>query len=419
MSEINLTNKFIISHLDFQSVIEPLIPYLELGICTNYVYNNISRCKYSILEKITNFLFNQKSFYNCDFYCSSYSINLESRYSNSTQVNFQTSYKDECNEDDCPICLIKNNKNLILNIPSVFTMHEFLQLNNTNKYTFVPVSFCPPLTNDKKKSGHYTCLIINNEENSVYFFDPNGWTSYFNDNYSDTEIYLRYFEKLFKKYFDDLSKFSGIKYNYVSAYQWNLLNLHLNKRFIGSQIDNGGNCVALTILFFHYLFLTDFSPKIALEKLSKLCDEQKIQLINDYSIGLNRFIEPLLKEYKKKLYSKLYNETILKYSQKILTIEQKNQIHNDITKYIDKIFNYDEINESEDKDIKYDDNNKMYFDNYNQEKFELIYAENKKKNLEKGINTDFEIKKKLNVINDTLTNELDSIEKEYLKFFMS
>ena len=84
----------------------------------------------------------------------------------------------------------------------------------------------------------------------------------------------------------------------------------MNKRFIGSQVDNGGNCVVFTILFFHYLFLTKLSPTNGLENLSKLGNDQIIQLINDYSVGINRFIEPLLEEYKKELYSKLYNKYV-------------------------------------------------------------------------------------------------------------
>jgi hypothetical protein len=79
--------------------------------------------------------------------------------------------------------------------------------------------FILPFSKDKNKSGHYTCLIIDNFELKVYFFDPNGWTSYFNNNYYETQKYLRLVEKLFKKYFEDLSDFTGIKYNLVSAFQ--------------------------------------------------------------------------------------------------------------------------------------------------------------------------------------------------------
>jgi hypothetical protein len=369
--------------------------------------------------------------------CSSYSINLESKYPKNTQVNFQTSYKDEYDKDNWPMCIMKNNKCLLFNCPSINTMSEYLQLNDYNKFTFIPVSFCPPFTNNKHISGHYTCLIIDNEESCVYFFDPNGWTSYFNDNFYDTEIYLRYLEKIFDKYFCDLSEFSGIKYNFVPSYQWNSRNLHFNKKYLGSQIDNGGNCVAFTILFFHYLFLTKFLPKIGLEKLSKLCDEHKIQLINDYSVGLNRFIEPLLDEYKKELYSKLYKELSLKIPKN--TKERENIIDKKITEYIDEIFNYedepDEPNElselsEPDEPIKSIKNNNfvnndlMYFENYNPEKFESIYNKNKQLNIEKGINIDIIIENNKTIVvnNKNIKNnpidEINLIEQEYLKFFI-
>ncbi len=364
MSELNINfnNNFLFSHANFESVIQPLIPYLETGICTKQIHKKISRCKYSILDYITNFLFNQKSFENTDWYCSTYSINLESKYNKNIQANFQTSYKDKYDKDNWPVCIIKNNKDLIIDIPAINTMCEYLQLNNSNKYTFIPVSFCPPFTNDKNISGHYTCLIIDNQENRVYFFDPNGWTSYFNDfdfdnNFYDIEIYQRYLEKIFEKYFDDLSEYSGIKYNFVSAYQWNFRNLYLNKRFSGSQIDNGGNCVALTILFFHYLFLTKLSPKNALEKLSQLEDKYMIQLVNDYSVGLNRFIEPLLEEYKKELYSKLYDELSLETPLNMQTNKWKNILDIEITERINKMFNYDDDDDDDDNEDEPDKSN--------------------------------------------------------------
>ncbi len=455
MSEnnIDLTNKLVLSHLNFESTIQPLIPYLESGICTSVIHKKISHCKYSILDNITNFLFNQKSFENVDWYCSSYSINLESKYSKNAQANFQTSYKDLYDKDNWPICVMKNNKDLLFDIPSVNTMCEYLQINNLNKYTFIPVSFCPPFKDNKKVSGHYTCLIIDNQENCVYFFDPNGWTSYFNDKFIDTEIYLRYLEKIFEKYFNDLSEYSGIKYNFVSAYQWNPRNLYLNKRFAGSQVDNGGNCVAFTILFFHYLFLTKSLPKIGLEKLSKLEDKYNIQLINDYSVGLNRFIEPLIEEYKKELYSKLYDELSSTIPSNLKTNEWKNILHIEITERINKMFNYNNNDDEDDKDDK-DDNTEpdksnkpdksnnnikspkitnnsdnidtMYFENYNPEKFESIYNKNKQLNIEKGIKVDIKIENKnivnninvnVNVKKNNLDDEFDFIEKEYLKFF--
>jgi hypothetical protein len=69
MSEININfnKQFMLSHINFESVIDPLIPYLESGICTKTIHKKISECKYSILENITNFLFNQKSFGNVDW----------------------------------------------------------------------------------------------------------------------------------------------------------------------------------------------------------------------------------------------------------------------------------------------------------------------------------------------------------------
>lgn len=345
-----METKSLVSYLNFKTIIQPLIPYMETGICSKAVHNKISRCKYSILENITNFLFNQQSLTNnIDPYYSSYSIDIFPQSSNSqtqvqtqAQANFQTCYEEKYDKDAWPICFMKNNKNILLNILSPITMCEYLLSNNSNKYYFIPVSFCPPFSNDKNESGHYTCLIIDNYESKVYFFDPNGWTNYFNDNYYETQKYLRLVEKLFEKYLEDLSDFVGIKYDFVSTFQWNPRNLNLNKKFTGSQVDNGGNCVGFTILFAHYAYLEKKLPlRTCLENLANLEDSQKIQLINDYSVGLTRFIDPLLETYKKELYQKMLNEyksTHPEFSSSIF----ENIFHKRITKKINKIFDFDE-----------------------------------------------------------------------------
>jgi hypothetical protein len=115
----------------------------------------------------------------------------------------------------------------------------------------------------------------------------------------------------------------------------------LNKRFTGSQVDNGGNCVGFTILFAHYVHLTKLPLRTCLENLANLEDGQKIQLINDYSVGLTRFIDPLLETYKKELYQKMLNEyksTHPEFSSGIFD----NLFHEQIMEKIIKMFNFDE-----------------------------------------------------------------------------
>lgn len=390
------------SHLNFEIIICPLIPYMETGICSKTVHKKISQCKYSILEHITNFLFNQQSLANdINPYYSSYSIDILPQSSNfevqtQVQVNFQTCYEEKYDKDAWPICFMKNDKNILLNIISPYTMCEYLLSNNSNNYCFIPVSFCPPYSNDKKESGHYTCLIIDNFESNVYFFDPNGWTSYFNNNPYETQKYLRLVEKLFEKYLEDLSDFTGTKYNFVSTFQWNPRNLYLNKKFIGSQVDNGGNCVGFAILFAHYVYLTKLPLRTCLENLANLEDGQKIQLINDYSVGLTRFIDPLLEIYKNELYQKMLNEfksTHPEFSSDIY----ENLFHKQIMEKINKIFDFDEPNKPNKPDEPNEPNkpnkpNKpnenMSIDDYDPEKFELIYNKNKQSNISNGINTD-------------------------------
>ena len=64
----------------------------------------------------------------------------------------------------------------------------------------------------------------------------------------------------------------------------------------------------------------------------------------------------------------------------------------------------------------------IYFDNYSPEEFELIYTINKQNNFKKGINIDIKIAKTNGDNNrisnkNNVPNELDLVEKEYLKFF--
>lgn len=440
-----MESKSLVSYLNFETIIQPLIPYMETGICSKTLHNKISRCKYSILEHITNFLFNQQSLPNdIKPYYSSYSIDIFTQSSNfqtQTQVNFQTCYEEKYDKDAWPICFMKNNKNILLNIISPNTMCKYLLTNNYNKYCFIPILFCPPFSNDKNVPGHYTCLIIDNYESKVYFFDPNGWTSYFNDNvnYYETQKYLRLVEKLFEKYFEDLSDFTGIKYDFVSTFQWNPRNLNLNKRLAGSQVDNGGNCVGFTILFAHYLYLTKLPLRTCLENLANLEDSQKIQLINDYSVGLTRFIDPLLETYKKELYQKMLNEYKLSHPEFSSGIFE-NIFHKRIIEKINKIFDFDEPEKPE----KVNELNvilplepkppyeNMSIDNYDPEKFELIYNKNKQTNVSNGIDTNIvvgldgkkiinqQIKLKNSSTKINNTNELDDdLEKEYLKFFIN
>ncbi len=463
------------SYSNFISTIEPLIPYLEQGLCTKSVHSKISKCRHSILENITNFLFDQKSCELVNPSWSTYSVKCKdnsilsgSFYPTVTNIHekpkaqLYTSYSEKFNKDNWHIIVQKENKDLILNTFSIDSLSDFINLNQTNHYIFIPVSFSPSYSKDKLFAGHATCLIIDNYENCVYLFDPNGHTNYFDDSFTYNYYHngTNELESLFEKYFSDLSDFTGIKYNFIPVSQWNPRNIGLNKKFNGSQVDNGGNCVCISILFFHYLFLTKKSLRKCLEDLANLNNEQLIQLINDYSVGISQQIDLLLEKAKQEFkiqiekeirdeYSKTYN---LNFNGPTKT-SIENTIKNKVEELTNEYFNFDK-NDDEDKDDEdKDDNNKnnnvdtnnnknndydnnnnnddniMNIENYNSELFELIYNQNKKKNIDNGINPNinYNFNNKIKTNNDNNINpisipndnlELTELEQEYLKFFV-
>lgn len=219
-------------------------------------------------------------------------------------------------------------------------------------------------------------MIIDNFEHCVYFFDPNGWTTFFDDNVpvkiGEKLIYLRYtkfmLEKLFERYFDEVGNYLGIKYKFIPSFQWNPRNLHLNKKFTGSQVDYGGNCVGFTILFFHYLILSKKSIRSCLEDLYGIEDQYKIQLINDYSVWLSNQIDLIISS----------------------NLDENNQRKQKISDILDKI-NLIQYNLIQDNLIQDDDF-------YDPVKFEIEFNSNKEKCINNKIQTKIspEINKDIN-----------------------
>lgn len=396
--------KFVESHIKFETVIQPLVPYLESGLCTKSIHYKISECKYSILENITNFIFNQKSLPICsEHYVSQYAINTDvSNITNitNTKAEFRTCFEEKFDPDDWPISLMKVDKNILLNIISPNVMYEHITLNNTNDYFIIPVSFDKSYKDDKKKSGHCACLIFDNIHSEAYFFDPNGWTNYFNELSYDNIKYTILIEKLFDKYLEDLKDFTGIKYILVPTFHYNPLNLYLNKSYSGSQVDYGGNCVAFTILFAHYVILTSKTNKTiksCLKDLANLNNNQLIQLINDYSIGLYRFIEPLLNEYKKQLSNTLIEK--YKKNPELITEMYEGNLTQYVKEKVNKMFDYNELDELDELDELNEFNELNEFEELN--KYDKPNNFNEK------------------IIKPNVFDEFNDLEKEYLKFFIN
>lgn len=94
-------------------------------------------------------------------------------------------------------------------------------------------------------------------------------------------------EKIFSKYFDDLNIYSGIKFKYISVFEWNSSNLNMyptiqdtNELKI-NKILNG----VLTILFCHYCYQSQKTVKDCFNDFVELNDQDKNKLYYNYILG--------------------------------------------------------------------------------------------------------------------------------------
>jgi len=268
------------------NLISPLVPWMDYGICDVSVHEEIAGIDNEKLDSLNSFLLGQTLINDLGYKTfSSWKLDLSSFLtSNLIDVFFKS-------DKEWPINFQKSGNLLLLDILSTNTLAHWIKINTSVRYLCIPISFSPEynyqaknydLTEQPSKAGHACSLVIDNALNEIYFFDPNGDSSYFGSfeyNPIDT-LFEHYFREFESKYF--------LGYTYVSN---TIIKFYvLNKDFSYSAIENSGNCMILSIMFPHFLALTQLDIYTGIAKLGELNDLELIELINGYSVGICRHV---------------------------------------------------------------------------------------------------------------------------------
>lgn len=294
--------------------LKEIVSVLKDNICCG-MYNDtmkkqILSCKFEKYEKIFNFLTDQISVNDIDPTYSIYKINL-----------FTNKVSHHCditeNIGNNHYATIRGNEHfLFFHCLSMESLLMFLTNNTINlgndkfkKYVFMPFVFLSELTT----IGHFSLIIFDVIDKQVYFADPNGTTSFFNNIFYDiaktqtksmssstTDSMLNFYPDMFddmyvdselivetviEHYINKLNECAGYEYKFIKRNQWNPIGYTINKSYEGTYIGSG-HCVAIGTLIANYCQIKKCNPIEIYTLLSKLSKSEIIELINSYSIGM-------------------------------------------------------------------------------------------------------------------------------------
>ncbi len=251
------------------------------GELTSDMTEFISKCEFNIVEKTINRLYGQAS---CEYIDPSHSDYICDLTKSTSQAELYINYKEKFNPklwNGVIQCIYGDN--LVLKMFSVNSISEYIQLNCSNRYLFVPILLSSPFGKNELKSN-ITCLILDNLTLEAYFFDSDGWTVFFDNENGISNMFV--VEKLFIKYFGDLNIYTGIKYNFISSIKWNPSNTKLYPFELKNNIEtnkllNG----IITTLFCHYLSKSNISVLECFNELANLNNPDKLKLYHNYILS--------------------------------------------------------------------------------------------------------------------------------------
>lgn len=146
-------------------------------------------------------------------------------------------------------------------------------IENENKYIFFPFM----LSFKDEKIGHATLLIVDKEDKSVRFFDPNGFNGCIRSEITD---------KLFKTYIDIFNICHSETYTYFNQEDW-LYGNHNNYRLNISTLQGGeieaGHCMIFTLLIAHLLTIRKENINDIIFQLNKLDKKELFDMIMGYT----------------------------------------------------------------------------------------------------------------------------------------
>lgn len=302
--------------VDFVDVYNTLNGFMDVGIYNETIQKTIKKCPFNKYEKLLNFLTGQEplakispsySIYKASLFTgvASHHIDLTADITNSFTTTIQA-----------------DDKFLFLNCPSAISLMDFLfsNLNGSKRYIFIPVLF----GSEVNEVGHFSTLIFDTQKMNVYFADPNGKTKFFDnifyvhaklqntsgaidnsnkqnssqspeqsptndfpthlqpDMYVNTEEMM---EDMIKLYISALNEVSGFEFKFVERLKWNRWSKSVNTNYDTATIGSG-HCVILSTMIFHYMHITKADPIVIYDKLSKMSQQEIIELINSYSVGI-------------------------------------------------------------------------------------------------------------------------------------
>jgi len=256
----------------------------QTGELTIDIVETILKYEFDILEKTLNRLFTQSS---CEFIDPSHSDYICSLIEPNSNPELYINYKEKYNPKLWN-GVIQNiyGDNLVLKMFSIDSITYYLQLNSNNRYLFIPILLSSSFGENEIRSN-ITCLIFDYILSEVYFFDPNGWTIFFDTNTNSGINNIIVIKKIFLKYFDDLNIYSGIKFKYVSVFDWNSSNINLypthndSNKSEKNKILNG----IITTIFCHYCYLSQKTVQECLNDFVKLNEQDKKKLLDEYTLG--------------------------------------------------------------------------------------------------------------------------------------
>jgi hypothetical protein len=188
---------------------------------------------------------------------------------------------------------------IMMNIISVESLLEFLNIDKD--LIFLPVFYECTL----KNNSHLAMVIINKQNKSVHFLEPNGNPSFF-DSLMSYNIGDK-LEEMLTGYFNEMSVYD-CHYKYIPTKQWNNKNIYLNKQFNQKTIGSG-HCAILS-LFLGHLSLY-YTPEDMFKRMETLSDEEIEFLITEYSAGIYNILKNNKRLLHEDYYIKKYNDTKL------------------------------------------------------------------------------------------------------------
>jgi len=239
-------------NVNFNKLIEPLIPYTSTGLYTKEIHDQIANG-------------------------STESINLFIHYTTDHLLHNKTT-----------ICFINNvevpNDESITNL-TLEIVHDKVKFHLYSLETFDSLLsqsnnvIFQPIYGTINNEHHLMTLIIDKQRNQVMFFDSNG----INDNTVKIETMIKtMINKL------------NIHYDYQLILNpttlWNKENIVLNHKYSSSPIYYGGFCVILSLLIPHYMLLTGNDISSVIEIFGSFPEDKLMTIINDYSLFYYIFI---------------------------------------------------------------------------------------------------------------------------------